>query len=261
MSHLNQLQDELGDRGLSVIGVTGETPAQTDPWIKEKGAKYAYAYDKGLALMKDLGCGGFPSAVLVDSSGTVVWKGHPGSLTKDTVEEHLAGALSKPMWEWPDATKDLRKAILKNDYSKAIELAAALDQNEAELVTIGAAVNALVAGKATSVESAFKKGDFLTAETRGKELSKALKGLPEAEKVDEVLAAIKADPEAKKVIKAQKALQKIADGRDKLNRSKKVDAAVSSIQRIIRGLEDGSFAAIQGEKMIQELEASKQNMR
>jgi hypothetical protein len=41
--------------------VTGEGKKDTEPWIESKGAKYAYAYDKGGAFARWFGVGGIPT--------------------------------------------------------------------------------------------------------------------------------------------------------------------------------------------------------
>ena len=107
MGHLNELQDTYGNRGLTVLGVTSEGAGSTEPWIDEKGARYAYAYDKGGQLSRWFGVSGIPHAALVDPMGEVVWTGHPGKLDSKLVEQSLAGALAKPVWAWPKVFRAL----------------------------------------------------------------------------------------------------------------------------------------------------------
>src|SRR5262245_44923612 len=95
--HLNELQDSLGGKGLTIIVVTDEGESDTVKWIAAKKVKYAYAYDKGGKLKRFFGVQGIPHAVLVDATGTVVWDGHPASLDPATIEKALGGALPKPM--------------------------------------------------------------------------------------------------------------------------------------------------------------------
>ena len=68
-----------------MVGVTSEGESQTEPWVESKGARYAYAYDRGGKLSRALGVTGIPNAVLVDPSGTILWQGNPGSLTNELV--------------------------------------------------------------------------------------------------------------------------------------------------------------------------------
>lgn len=49
--------------------MTHESKSDTEPWIESKGAKYAYAYDKGGKFQSQLGVGGIPHAFLVDPTG------------------------------------------------------------------------------------------------------------------------------------------------------------------------------------------------
>ena len=74
MGHLNDLQDEFGERGLTVLAVTNEGAKPTERFVESTRMAYPYAYDKKSALMRAMGVGPIPHAVLVDPSGTIVWR-------------------------------------------------------------------------------------------------------------------------------------------------------------------------------------------
>ncbi len=172
---MNDLHSKFKDKGLSVIGVTGETKGQTEPWVEKHSMAYPFAYDKGLGVMSKLGLSGFPSAVLIDPSGTVVWSGHPSSLTDSTVEGVLAGALPQPAFEWPDSAKAVRKAFLKDDLAKA--LAAAIKLGE-DGESVRAAVEGVIESRAAQIEKLYEEGDFLGVKESGAKTAKALGKLP-----------------------------------------------------------------------------------
>ena len=107
MPHLNELEEQFGGKGLSIIGVTSEGAGPTEKWVAKKKAAYAYGYDKGGALKRELGVTGIPAAFLVDPSGKIVWQGHPSSLSSNLIEEHIKGATShrgawvqRVWWGW-----------------------------------------------------------------------------------------------------------------------------------------------------------------
>lgn len=191
--------------------MTGESQGKTDEFMEETGAKFAYAYDGGLKLFRSLGLSGFPSAVLVDPSGEIVWSGHPASLQSNIVESHLGGALKTPVWEWPRSTASVKKALAKGDFAKAHEEAQALVEEGDEGATeIAAAIENMIQSKVKSVEAAYEAGDYLAAYEKGQALEKGLKGRDaEVERVEAVVDAIKGDRDAKATMKGQKILSKL----------------------------------------------------
>src|SRR5205814_10156167 len=171
--HLNELKDKLGEKGLTVIGVTEEGKKDTEPWISSKGAKYAYGYDKGGKLKSQLGVGGIPHAFLVDPTGKIIWEGHPGELPEDVIEKALTGALTKPVWDWPAAAKGVRAALAKHKYGDAISEASKL--TEADMgPTIKSAIQTLVSSRVKAMQSALGAGDFLSAQESAESLSREI---------------------------------------------------------------------------------------
>lgn len=187
--------------------MTNEGERDTVAWVEQHQAAYAYAYDKKGSLMRYFGVKGIPHAVLVDANGTIVWRGHPGSLEPSIIEKALVGALEKPVWGWPDETKKARQYLAKRQYAKALEEARKVEGPYADLIT------ARITAKVTAVERAAQAGDYLAATEKGEAALDELKGLPETEKIEAILADIKAKPEAKHIIKGQK---KLADLKEEI---------------------------------------------
>lgn len=180
--------------------MTSESKSSTEPWIERHEASYPYAYDKKGSLKRYFGVRGIPNAVLVDPGGTVVWQGHPASLTGRIIEKALDGALEKPMWEWPKDTKKLQNYLRKGSYAKALQEAGKLEGPYKDLVT------AQIAGKLASIKTARENGDYLGAKNKGDLAMKQLKGLPETDEIALILKEIAKDPEAKRIMKGQKKL-------------------------------------------------------
>ncbi|MCP3915495.1 MAG: redoxin domain-containing protein [bacterium] len=225
---MNELHEKFKDKGLSVIGVTGESKGQTEPWVEKHSMRYAYAYDKGLAGMSKLGMSGFPSAALIDASGTIVWQGHPSSLTDAIVEQHIVGALPTPAFEWPKAAKGVRKAFLKDQLGKALEAAAKMgDEGE----DVHAAIQGVIESRTAQVERLFEEGDFLAVEETGEKTAKALDKLPERTRVDAVLEKLKGDDEAQVILKAQLKVRKTVPEKIKKKNRTKVITALKKIAK------------------------------
>jgi thiol-disulfide isomerase/thioredoxin len=90
--HLTALQKKHGDK-LHIAGLSTEDAAKAKPFVDQQGGQMDYrvglmANDAAQSYMK--GIEGIPHAFLVDTTGVVVWHGHPTGL--DTViDQVLAG--------------------------------------------------------------------------------------------------------------------------------------------------------------------------
>ncbi len=87
--HINEIHKKFESKGLVVIGLSQESNQVIKPFVKDKKMEYNVGTDKGGKLNKELGVQGIPHAVLVDKAGTIVWEGHPASLTDADIEKAL----------------------------------------------------------------------------------------------------------------------------------------------------------------------------
>lgn len=243
------MQEKYGKKGLSILAVTDEGVGETEKWIRSKGAQYAYAYDKGGKLSRHFGVQGIPHAVLVDATGTVVWKGHPAKLDERTLEQALAGALSKPLYEWSAAAAGVKSAFVKQSYKSALEQAQKLGEGDGgpELVK---AIQGVVDSCVGNMKAAYEKGNFLGARSQATELSKSLAGLPELATATQMLADIAASKEALEVIKGQEKVAKLRAG--KLSKRKEIQAAVESLQKLAKE-HSGTYVETEANELIREL--------
>lgn len=90
--HLTELQKKYGDK-VTIIGISNEDAATVKPFVTNMGAKMDYRV--GIADVATYGSymegiDGIPHAFVVDTSGTVVWSGHPGSM-EATLGQVIAG--------------------------------------------------------------------------------------------------------------------------------------------------------------------------
>jgi uncharacterized protein YqgV (UPF0045/DUF77 family) len=232
--------------------VTDEGVKDTEGFVKSTGMTYAYAYDKGGKLKGWAGVAGIPHAILLDAGGKVVWEGHPGSLPEDAIKKAVTGAVSKPMWEWPASTKDVRAALQKHAYAEALAKLAKLGDG-GDLAPIKAAIQGMVTSRVGAMKGSFAEGDLYAANEDATELVKALEGLPEKADAEKVLADIKADKDADKVLKAQK---KLAEILDKKLKKREFDAAIADVQKIEKEFA-GGFVAKQAGVLVIELKKRK----
>jgi peroxiredoxin len=239
------LHDTYASKGLSVLGVTVESKKDTEPWIKSKGVKYAYAYDKGGKLTGKLGVEGIPHAFLIDADGKIAWEGHPGELTDEILTSALAGALPKPLFDFPPSAAPVTKALAKHSYSAALSEAAKLSDADGgpELKKV---IEGMVASRVTRMKSALKDGDFLSAQEIASGSKKDFEGLPEASEPDKVLSEIKSNKDAERVISAQKKIRAIQD--QKITRKKDMEKAIADLDKISKDLK-GTYAAKEADEL------------
>lgn len=97
--HLTELQKKHKDK-LVIIGISDETAGEVKPYVEKMGDKmdYRVAIDKreatGRAYMGGFQVNGIPHAFVVDTSGSIVWHGHPGSGLDRVLDSVLAGKYS-----------------------------------------------------------------------------------------------------------------------------------------------------------------------
>lgn len=218
--------------------MTSEGAGQTEPWIEKHGARYAYGYDKGGKLKNALGVSGIPAAVLVDPSGTIVWQGHPSSLTSAIVASAVTGSIPTPIYEWGKSAKDIKKSFLKGDYAKAIKAADKLSEKEDIGKEIGTMLRGVVAKKVAGFEADLERGDVRKAFEGAKALMKGIKGMPEEETLEELTKKISKDKELKAIHKVQDKLASILE----MEVKKKKDCQ-NNIKRLTSLLEgyEGTF--------------------
>jgi hypothetical protein len=229
--------------------VTDESASLTEPWIEKHSASYAYAYDKGGKLKRWFGVNGIPHAILVDATGTIVWTGHPGSLGEGDIEEHLAGTLAKPLFEWPAAAKGVARSLTKGDLAGALADARELSAEEGG-ADIVAQVQGLIEGRVARVEGWLAAGNYLDVVESGSELAKGLTGHELQAKVQELVAKVEANADAKPVVEAQKRIRKMR-AKDPSKRNL-IEGQIGDLEKIRDDLR-GTYAAEEAAAYIDQL--------
>ncbi len=95
--HLTELQKKFKDKGVTIVGISDETAAKVEPFVKKMAEKmdYVVALDSDRKTSGDYmgayGQNGIPTAFIVDKQGRVAWVGHPMSGLDTAIEEIVAG--------------------------------------------------------------------------------------------------------------------------------------------------------------------------
>ncbi len=249
MKHLNELQESYSEGGLTIIGVTGEGKQPTEGFVSSTSMEYPYALDPKGGLSRFFGVGGIPHAVLVSPSGSILWRGHPSRLGKKTIEEALVGALQTPYWDWPKESKKLRKLLTNGDLGDALEEAQDLEAKGGADYYV-AAVRGRIDGQLAQMDTAMSQGDYLSAQRLAEQTAKCLKGMPEADRADAILADIKADPEKGATLKVLEQIDRLLTKPAKNRRD-----AESKIKKLrkLRDKHPGSFAEKRAKAAIEKL--------
>lgn len=83
--HLNEIHREFTPRGLAMVAVSDEDAPTIAPFVLEHNMQYPVV--RSARAGRDYRVRSIPAAFLVDSSGTVVWQGHPASLDASILEK------------------------------------------------------------------------------------------------------------------------------------------------------------------------------
>ena len=212
--------------------MTSEPQGPTETWVEKHGAKYPYAYAKGNTLMRQLGLGGYPSAALIGPGGTVVWTGHPGRLEKETLKEHLAGALPVPIHRWPASAKSVKRAVLKGRLGAAVTEADRAAAKDPSLEELGDQLKTVARARVQALEKRLQDDDYLAVVDGLKSLKKSLKGLPEAKELSAISQRLSATKGYKVVAKAQSKVRKLAA--EQPRRRKDCEEVIDQLERIAK---------------------------
>ena len=222
--------------------------------MSDLGVKYPYAYfnDNGLSQVTEHRA--YPHAALIDPKGIVVWTGHPTSLNKGTIEEHLKGASKFLSYGWGPEFEPVAKAVAKREFAKAI---AEVDKLAAKDVADAAAVREGVLGlldvEVKALTAALDAGDCLEAHTRAASLDGKLKGLTQEKTGTDVLKRLTTDKTLKEILEGQKKLAKLAEG--ELRKEKEIQAAIRSAEQLAKKYE-GTIVATEAQAFISRLQAA-----
>lgn len=246
---LNQLSERYAELGLTVLGVTDQPKSSTERFIADAGAQYGYAFDRSGSLLRTLEIETFPTAVLIDPGGTVVWTGHTSELTDLQVKDSLEGAFKDPVWEWPRSTRGAVRELKKRRYGRA--LAALGDASDPEVEEARQALRSIVRMRMERFEERRDVGDWLGAKRLAEELVREMDGLTDEQGHAEwFLDSLRGNDEAHRVIRLQEKLEKL--GTTRAGSDRDLQRLIDKVEKIRRQAGD-THAAVQADELLREL--------
>lgn len=204
--------------------MTGESEADTKPWIEKHKAEFAYGYSQ--ELMAFFGVTSLPYSVLVNSQGTIIWKGHPAALGEEWIKIAVRGSIQEPLYNWPPEAEAAKEALVRRRYAPALEAAKDLDARYAKMI------RRRMAHLVGSMERATKRGDFLLAKELALRVFRQCEGLPQQETARERLRALKSSPEIVLLIEAQLQLRELVQRAERANVRREAQELLLEIQRL-----------------------------
>ena len=222
---MNELRSKFEDKGLSIIAVTKRGTKATDAWAKRTGCDYTYGYDPSGKLSSWFGIRRIPDAVLIDSNGTIVWRGNPGRLPDKMIRGALAGALEKPLWDWPPSAAEARDALEKHEYAAAL---AAAKESGAEFEAM---VRKRIEHAVLSVGRFVAAGDYLRAKEMADTTLGGLKGLPAFDQMKEHVAALDTE-DAQAVLAAQKKLRRLIEDGKLVSGKRRIKRMIATLEKL-----------------------------
>ena len=220
--------------------MTEESKALTTPWIEKHGVEFGYAFDRSESVMPRIGGRGYPNAVLIDSYGTIVWKGHPSEVDDELVLKALTGKpLTRPLFELAGYTDGVRTALRAGEYAEVYAaLAAVEDEDDRHEVT--QAVELVIDRRLRRLEELFERGDYLAVKEQATPLAKAFKKLPQFERVDGLLKKLRGR-DVSKVIRAQEKIRKLVPEGERIPQKERAKIA-KELAKIIEAHPDTQAA-------------------
>lgn len=232
--HLNELHEKYERAGLSIVGVTDEPKDKTEPWIDAHHVEYGYAYDTGAKLRNALQVKAYPTAVLVDPDGTVVWSGSPFNLQKSLIEEHLRGASRTPVIakSWPDSAKPVVTEVTKECWGAALQKARDLADDDASMQPVVSDLERYVGARLTRIDALRQQGDYMRFVAAAEPLAKVLEGTPEGDGLSKQLDEIDGNRDTKNVIRAQQTVEKVRKMADDARHKRDIQRLIAQLDQL-----------------------------
>lgn len=202
--HLNKLHDQLGPKGLTVLGVCAAETEFTRAWEAEYKVAYATCNvdaEKYDALISYYQYPGMPWSYLVDVTGTIVWQGHPQALKAPTIESYLKPVSAPP--RLPEELADAQKLLDQGRWAAARTLLTerAAAETDKRIQSWARMTAAWVEQRSKAVfddaKALEEKGWWWDAWQIYDDFATRFEGMEGVEKAAELAAAVRANAEAK----------------------------------------------------------------
>ncbi len=202
--------------------MTSEEQGPTEAWVKKHRIRYAYAYDRGLTEAFHVRA--LPYAILVDTQGVILWKGHPAALGPELIELAVRGALEVPLYRWPEEALAAKEALALGKYARALAQCKGFDPR------FEAMVKKRIEHGLASMRRAKKRGDYLLARDLAERAKRQLRRLPQQAEAIALLAELKSTPAMARVVAAQESLRALALGGEAAGTREALHAVLAKIK-------------------------------
>jgi peroxiredoxin len=121
--HLNELQQQLKDKNVVILGISDEPETKVEPFIKKMKMEYLAASDPKRETHDAYleGVPGIPHAFVVGTNGIVLWSGHPLDGLSEALEGIVAGTFDPAAEQHRQtARKELETVLRAGDVEKAM---------------------------------------------------------------------------------------------------------------------------------------------
>ncbi len=184
--------------------------------IESQGIQFPICRVQGSATDSAYGVSGFPSSVLIDASGEIVWKGHPARLDDELIPPLLEDVRMVP--ELPRKYQSINVLVKKEQLGKAHRaIVKALERNpdEESLLKARETLESMATGDLQRGSEAEEAKDWGYAVEVYTKVAKLFDGMEEADVAESKQKAISKNPDAraelsayKKFLAARKAIKK-----------------------------------------------------
>lgn len=264
--HMVELNEKYGEQGLQIIGISLDQNRQAlEATVKEKQFNWPQYFDGkgwGNKFSGAWGVRGIPRTFLLDTSGTVVWVGHPAQID-EPIEK--AFKTTPPVLVDPEVEKlalatldQVDAAITSGENAKAMMSLAAVSDDarksaavKKRVADIDVKLQAIVTTEMELAEKLIGEKKYLEAAMALATLGQAMGQSSQGLKAMQRLSELKSMPEAREAMKAAdaeaKAEEELMVASD-LQRAGKDDQAYARYKQIVKqfpGTESAKVAAEQ----------------
>lgn len=159
--HLNTLWKDYEAQGLVVVGITTESKSLVTKHIDKMRMKFPIAIIEA-EEERNYGITGFPTSFLIDTDGTILWRGHPAAFEREFSHNDLEQILGRTRVfpEVPSRYGSVQKQLDKGALGKAwveAEKQLAKDASIAELVAVQDRIVGMVNGQLEQAAGAMEE--------------------------------------------------------------------------------------------------------
>jgi len=222
---------------LRILAITSEDAAKVEPFIFEHGITYPVGISTDNSAY---GGGGIPHAYLIDPSGTVVWEGHPASLSDGDIEKATRKTKDFYVRKVTSELKPAASAFEKGKLNEAKALAEAAkadgrgDDVNGDADYILARVSQFLGFWNRTIETSTAEGRYADVFDALEKIQKHYAGTDEATAAAEKAKELKADPMVKAEMDAWKKLDKlIEDAQEAKGDAKKLKSIQKKLEKFL----------------------------